>query len=29
VDNSEAGTNLTTIHFQERMHMSTINGSGV
>lgn len=29
VDNSKAGTNFTTIHFQERLHMSTINGSGV
>jgi hypothetical protein len=29
VDKFEAGTNFTTIHFQERLHMSTINGSGV
>jgi hypothetical protein len=29
VDNSEAGTVFTTICFQERIHVSTVNGSGV
>ncbi|KAG2043296.1 hypothetical protein BDR03DRAFT_1005360 [Suillus americanus] len=29
VDNSEAETGFTTIYFQERIHVSTVDGSGV